>query len=69
MSTVTPAYPLVVNGEAAWGGHEAALGWQPFQANLAAYAGQTVRLRFAFHSDSSGDYPGVYIDDVLVVGN
>lgn len=69
LSTVTPAYPLVINGEAAWGGHQAALGWQKFQANLAAYAGQTVRLRFGFRSDGSGNYPGAYIDDVMVVGN
>ena len=61
-----PAYPLLIAGEAAWGGHQSALGWQFVQADLSAYAGQTVRLQFAFHTDSSGTFPGVYIDDILV---
>jgi len=45
-------------------------GWnkvgQLVQADLTAYAGETIQLRFAFESDASGTYPGVYIDDFLV---
>ncbi len=50
----------------AWGGHQAALGWQLVQADLSAYAGQVIRLRFSFRTDSSGTYPGVYLDDVYL---
>lgn len=63
---VTPAYPLTIAGEPAWGGHQSGLAWQLFQADLSAYAGQVVRLRFSFRSDSSGTFPGVYIDDFFV---
>ncbi len=66
VDTVSPAYPLVVAGEPAWGDHDQNLGWQPFQANLAAYAGEVIRLRFSFASDSSEQYPGIYVDDFLV---
>jgi hypothetical protein len=66
LDTVTPAYPLTIAGSPAWGGHQAALGWQLVTADLSNYAGGTVRLRFAFQSDSSGTYPGVYIDDFFV---
>lgn len=69
LNTVVPAYPLVINGEAAWGGHQAALGWQLVQADLSAYAGQIILLRFAFRSDTSSAFPGIYIDDVLVTDN
>ena len=62
----TPAYPLLIGGRPAWGGHQAALRWQAVQADLSAYAGAVVRLRFAFQSDSSGAFPGVYVDDILV---
>jgi hypothetical protein len=68
VSTVVPAYTLTVNGESAWGGNQSALGWQPFTADLSAYAGHYIRLRFAFRSDGSIVYPGVYIDDVIVTG-
>lgn len=66
VDTVTPPYPLTIDGQPAWGGHQQGLGWQLVQANLASYSGQTVRLRFSFRSDSSGNFPGVYIDDFLV---
>ncbi|MBL8740988.1 MAG: putative Ig domain-containing protein, partial [Myxococcales bacterium] len=66
LTSVTPSYPLTVAGEPVWGGHQQALGWQSFQANLSAYAGQVIRLRFSFASDSSGTFPGVYVDDFLV---
>jgi hypothetical protein len=66
LNTVTPAYPLMIGGEPAWGGHQSALGWQPVQVDLTAYSGKTVRLRFAFQSDASLTFAGVYIDDFLV---
>lgn len=66
VDTVTPPYPLTIDGQPAWGGHQQGLGWQLFQANLASYSGQTVRLRFSFRSDSSGSFPGIYVDDFLV---
>jgi hypothetical protein len=64
--TVTPAYPQMVNGEAAWTGDFSALGWQPYSADLTAYAGQSIILRFAFNSDITGVAPGVYIDEIVV---
>ncbi len=69
VNNVVPAYTLNIDGENAWGEDESSLGWQLVQADLSAYAGQTIRLRFAFRSDDIVNYPGVYIDDVLVVSN
>lgn len=66
VDTVDPPYTLTVAGEPAWGGHQDALGWQLVTVNLAAYAGQTVRLRFSFRSDGADNYPGIYVDDFLV---
>lgn len=66
VNTVTPGYPLTIAGMPAWGGHQAAAGWVRYKADLTAYSGQTVRIRFAFQSDSSGVFPGVYIDDVHI---
>jgi hypothetical protein len=66
INNVMPVYPLTIAGKPAWGGHQEALGWQFMQADLTGYAGQLVRLQFAFRSDSSGTFPGVYIDDILV---
>jgi hypothetical protein len=65
VNSVLPAYPLTIAGQPAWGGHQAALGWQFMQADLSAYVGH-IRLRFSFQSDSSGTFPGVYIDDIFV---
>jgi hypothetical protein len=66
VNTATPTYPLTIAGEPAWGGHQAGLGWQLVQADLSAYAGQIIRLQFSFQTDSSGIFPGVYIDDVFL---
>jgi hypothetical protein len=63
---VSPAYPLTVAGNPAWGGHQSGLGWQFMQADLSPYVGKTIRLRFSFQSDSSGTVPGVYIDDIFI---
>jgi len=67
ISAVTPAYGLTVGGESAWGGHQQSLGYQDFEADLSAFVGETVILRFAFRSDFTVQYPGVYVDDVSVI--
>jgi cysteine-rich repeat protein len=67
VTSVVPAYNLTVGGQEAWGGHLAAVGWQQYTADLSTHAGQTIILRFAFRSDSVFEYPGVYVDDVVVV--
>jgi hypothetical protein len=73
VTNTNPAYDLSgineIDGEPAWGGHISSQGWRLVQADLSAYVGQTIRLRFAFHSDVSITYPGVYIDDILVSSN
>jgi hypothetical protein len=66
LNAVTPVYPLMIAGEPAWGGTQSALGWQLVQADLTAYAGMHIYLRFAFQSDSSNEFAGVFIDDFLV---
>ncbi len=66
VTTVTPAYNLTVGSQPAWGGNHASEGWRNYQVDLSAYAGQTVKLRFAFRSDSATVHPGVYIDDIFV---
>jgi len=63
---VSPTYNLTVAGQSAWGGHQSGLGWQLFQADLSPYGGQKIRLRFAFQTDSSGVFPGIYIDDFFI---
>jgi hypothetical protein len=64
--TVSPPYPLTIAGQPAWGGDLSALGWQNYLADLTAYAGQSIKIRFAFHSDGATVFPGVYIDDIVV---
>jgi Periplasmic copper-binding protein (NosD) len=66
VTSVTPAYPLTIDGKPAWGGHQSSLGWQAVQADLSAYSGNVVLLRFAFRSDNSGVFPGFYVDSVSV---
>ncbi len=66
VQAVSPAYPLTIANEPAWGGHQSASGWQTYSADLSAFVGQPILVRFAFRSDPSGAYPGVYIDDVIV---
>lgn len=66
IDNITPAYTLMVGGKPAWGGHQGALGWQLVKTDLSAYAGFVIRLQFAFQSDSSGTWPGVYIDDIFI---
>lgn len=42
--------------------------WAAEEISLRAFKGENVKLRFYFHSDSSIQYDGWYIDDVYVVG-
>lgn len=63
---VAPTYPLTVAQQSAWGGHQAALGWQFMQADLSPFAGQKIRLQFALQTDNSGVFPGAYIDDIFI---
>ncbi len=66
LTTVVPTYPLTVLGLPAWGGDLSAEGWQPYSADLSAFAGSSIVLSFAFGSDPTGVDPGVYIDNVIV---
>jgi len=66
VTTVTPAYPLTALGQPSWGGDLSARGWQPYSADLTAYAGLSVILSFGFGSDSTSVGPGVYIDNITV---
>ncbi|AKT37276.1 uncharacterized protein CMC5_014070 [Chondromyces crocatus] len=68
VNTVSPRYPLAaVDTQPAWGGLDMTNGtYQPFVADLSAYVGQTVLLRFSFRSDTSTVQPGVYVDNVIV---
>ncbi len=38
--------------------------FKPFSANLAAFAGQTVRVRWRIATDGGVSYPGLFIDEV-----
>ncbi|AKT37278.1 choice-of-anchor J domain-containing protein [Chondromyces crocatus] len=66
LTNVSPGYTLTLSSQPAWGGNQSALGYQLFSADLSAYAGQTIRLRFAFYSDGLVNLPGFYIDDILI---
>ncbi|WP_044245303.1 choice-of-anchor J domain-containing protein [Chondromyces apiculatus] len=67
LSTVTPAYNLTIDSQSAWGGPALTTNtWATFSANLSAYVGQNVLLRFSFRSNASVQAPGVYVDDVVV---
>jgi hypothetical protein len=66
VDTVTPFYNLSISNVPAWGAHQSGVGWRAMEVDLSAYAGQVIRFRFAFRSDGANEYPGVYIDEVLV---
>lgn len=63
---VSPAYNFTVAGQPAWGGHLGAYGWQLFQADLSPFAGKVIKVQFGFQSDTSGTFPGIYIDDLFI---
>ncbi|MEM9692626.1 MAG: hypothetical protein AAGA56_08780, partial [Myxococcota bacterium] len=66
VSTVTPTYDQNVQGEATWGDPFATPMWDEYVADLSAFAGQTIILRFQYASDSSFELRGTYVDDILV---
>ena len=70
LSNVSPAYNQTTNSlnagipnEQAWGG---SVGWREVTADLSAYAGSNISLRFDFGSDASVQYAGWYIDDIVI---
>jgi hypothetical protein len=66
VANVMPAYTLTIDGQQAWGGNQATLGWQEITADLTTYANQNIVLRFDFRTDGSVVDPGVYIDDIVI---
>jgi cysteine-rich repeat protein len=70
VSTVTPAYNLTsVDSQPAWGEDYESWNaqWFQFDADLSAFAGQIIRVRFDFRTDGSvNSYPGCYVDSVLL---
>ncbi|HWI51575.1 MAG TPA: S8 family serine peptidase, partial [Symbiobacteriaceae bacterium] len=44
------------------------VGWETPSFDLSSYAGQTIKIRFRLESDGTVNYPGWYIDDVVVAG-
>ncbi|HEY3498022.1 MAG TPA: hypothetical protein VGK73_25160 [Polyangiaceae bacterium] len=67
LATVTPAYDVAISGIwPAWSGRKSANGWAPYTADLSAYAGQVVFLRFTFQSDVAVVYAGAYIDALTI---
>ncbi|MEM9695517.1 MAG: choice-of-anchor J domain-containing protein, partial [Myxococcota bacterium] len=65
LTAVTPAYNLSLSGQPAWG-DLTLVGWTAYTADLSAFVGQSISLRFQYESDGSDQFPGSYIDDVLV---
>ena len=63
---VMPAYNLTIDSQSAWGGQSGGMSWQEFTADLSSYAGQSVNIQFAFRSDTSNTFAGVYVDDVAI---
>jgi hypothetical protein len=61
-----PPYNQTIGGEGAWGDQEPGLKWQLVSVDLTAYMTSTINLRFAFQSDGSGTFPGVFIDEILI---
>jgi hypothetical protein len=61
-------YETDVDGMGAYSGVHTTEGWHRVVVDLADYAGQTIQVRFSFHTDSYSydDGGGWYIDDVLV---
>jgi hypothetical protein len=51
------------SGVGCWSG---SFGWTEVEFDLSAYANQNVQIRFRFGSDTSVQYEGWYIDDVVI---
>ncbi|HEY0839966.1 MAG TPA: putative Ig domain-containing protein, partial [Vulgatibacter sp.] len=69
VADVFPGYNGAQNAASVpvWTGYFSDEGWREFRADLSAYAGQIVRIRFAFASDGGGSSYGAYIDDLKIV--
>ena len=65
-TVIEPDYDGMLIGESAYRGDKSTLGWHQVTADLTAWVGQTIMLRFAFRSDGSVTRPGWFIDDVMV---
>ncbi|MEM9691156.1 MAG: choice-of-anchor J domain-containing protein [Myxococcota bacterium] len=65
LSTFVPPYNNTANGQSVWAGDQ--FTWTAFFADLTAFAGQTVVLRFQYRSDGSAQRDGSYVDDVLII--
>jgi hypothetical protein len=66
VSGVTPAYNDNLATQDAWSGDTFAA-WQPFEADLSPWIGQSIRLRFECYSDNIIEDPGWYVDDLIVL--
>jgi len=71
--TLTPNYPGSTNSStpACIGTSQACFSgtgttWTQYSANLSAYAGGNLKIRYRFASDSSVNNGGWYVDDVLI---
>jgi len=63
--TVSSSFSNAIAGQDAWCGDPRE--WSLYQADLSAYAGQTVSIRFRFATDTSVNHEGWYVDDVRVI--
>lgn len=64
LTNVEPNYGLTVASQPAFGGNLG--GWHLVTADLSAYVGQQIILRFSMRTDGSVAHPGVYIDGISV---
>ena len=55
----------VIPGESCFSGDNQGY-WEYIKFDLSAYAGEMVKIRFHFGSDSVFNYPGFYIDDINI---
>jgi len=65
LTNFTPAYNKTLGSQSCWGFNDQT--WIQHTASMSQFAGQTIQLRFCFYSDSSVQYAGWYIDDIMLV--
>lgn len=64
---VTPVYNHDNVGlQDAWTGQYGSMGWRPVVVDLSPWNGREIVLRFAFYSDTTENFAGWYVDDVLI---
>ncbi len=59
-------YDGTSGGESCWEGISTHQSWNEVVFDLSAFVGDTIQVGFALYSDSSSNYSGMYVDDVLV---